>query len=242
VQYQLDNFSTVDEVIASDQTLRIQNGIGVHYLVCDSTGNCASIEWIDGSLVYHSGQNMPYKVLADSAYDQSVDSLGRFRGFGGFFPIFHPVFYRPSLLRFAIAADMTKKYSQQYSGPAVDYAFQILQDIVINPVFQPAIWSAVYDSSNNQIHFRSRDNKKIRWFDYSNFDFSCTTPVKALNIHSGLSGDVTNNFVDHTKDMDLEMLERWNLTEEEVKDFATYPEKYTSCTDDTDNATEKRMK
>ena len=63
---------------------------GVHFLVGDSKGNCASIEFIGGKMVCHTGQTMPVKVLANSTYDQSAAVLKLFRGFGGFFPIPHP--------------------------------------------------------------------------------------------------------------------------------------------------------
>jgi choloylglycine hydrolase len=84
VQYQLDNFSTVDEVITSAQNIRLQgqNSNGIHYLVGDSTGNCASIELLGGKMVCHTGATLPYKVLTNSTYDQSVAFLKWFWGYG----------------------------------------------------------------------------------------------------------------------------------------------------------------
>jgi choloylglycine hydrolase len=84
VQYQLDNFCTVDEVIASDTSVRIQGqgSGGGHYLVSDNKGNCASIEFLGGKMVCHTGAAMPYKVLTNSTYDQSVAFLKWFWGYG----------------------------------------------------------------------------------------------------------------------------------------------------------------
>jgi choloylglycine hydrolase len=116
VQYQLDNFSTVGEVIASFQSIRIpsppedsEKKSSFHFLVGDSRGNCASIEFIRGEMVCHTGQTMPVKVLANDTYDLSIAFLGLFRGFGGFLPIPHPTNFRFSLPRFVIAADMVQK-------------------------------------------------------------------------------------------------------------------------------------
>ena len=162
-------------------------------------------------MVCHTGQDMPVKVLANSTYDLSVAVLRLFQGFGGFFPIPHPVSNRPSLIRFAVAADMVQKYSPQGSVPAVDYAFQILQDVEASPIDYASLWSVVYDSSNKQILFRSWNNDQIRWFDLSALDFSCTTPVKVLDITADLSGDVSNSLVDYTKEIDLEMLNYWGF-------------------------------
>jgi choloylglycine hydrolase len=57
VQYQLDNYSTVDEVIASDSQVRITMTAPVnpphpvdHFLVCDKRGECATIEFLDGKM------------------------------------------------------------------------------------------------------------------------------------------------------------------------------------------------
>jgi choloylglycine hydrolase len=232
VQYQLDNFSTVDEVIASDQKFRIQAPKGKHYLVGDSQGNCASIEFLDGKLVCHTGQAMPFKVMvgASGTYDQSVAFIKLFKGFGGFLPIFHPGFFRPSLLRFVIAADKLQQYSPQESGPAVDYAFDILQQVETQPLKNSAVWSSVYDSANKQIHFRSWNNDRIRSFNLNAFDFSCTTPVKTLDLSADLSGDVSNTFIDYTREIDLEMLTQWDLTDADTAYLAAYPDT-TTCTE-----------
>jgi choloylglycine hydrolase len=241
VQYQLDNFCTVDEVVASDKDVRIlppdtQPSMGAHFLVSDSRGNCACIEFVGGKMVCHAGQTMPYKVLANSTYDQSAAFLKLFWGHGGVFPILHP-FFDPfldasSLRRFAIAADMVQKYSPQHSGPAVDYAFQILRDVEGTSLETSAVWSAVYDSSNQQIYFRSKNKDRIRMFNLSAFDFSCTTPVKVLDVHADLAGDVSRSFIDYTKEIDLEMLRGWvpHLPDEAIGVFASFPDT-TVCTE-----------
>lgn len=233
VQYQLDNFSSVDEIMASQQNVRLpqQGSYGFHYLVGDSTGNCASIEWLDGKMVYHAGETMPYKVLANSTYDESVDSLKKYWGFGGLLPVRHPLFYRPSLMRFAIAADRVKKYSPQRTGDAVDHAFRILQDVEV--ARKSAVWSVVYDTSQMQINFRSRSNNKIRQFNMNAFDFSCAAPVKALDINAELAGDVTDSFVDYTREVTLEMLQGVvpPMSDEAIEYFADYPDT-TVCTEE----------
>ena len=125
---------------------------------------------------------------------------------------------------------MVKKYRPQSSGPAVDYAFQILQDVEMNPTHHSALWSAVYDSVNKQIHFRSWNNDQIRSIDLSAFDYSCTTPVKVLDVSADLSGDVTNSFVDYTKEIDLEMLNALGLSQAAIDYLSSYPDT-TVCTE-----------
>jgi len=72
-QYLLDNFSTVDEVIASDSLVRIKEFVE-HFLVSDRSGNCASIEFIDGKMVYHVGKTMPVNCLTNNTYKESLKS------------------------------------------------------------------------------------------------------------------------------------------------------------------------
>ena len=230
VQYQLDNFSTVDEVIASNKNIRIQDSRGDHYLISDRRGKCASIEFLKGELVCHTGWTMPVKVLANSTYNQSIAYYRQQRFKNVFSPIPIPEEIRPSLDRFALAADRVKRYRPWRSGPAVDYAFQILQDVETSPTYHSALWSVVYDSANKQIHFRSWNNDQIRWIDLNALDFSCTTSVKVLDVSADLSGDVSNSFVDYTKEVNLEMLNHWGFSQAALDYLSSYPDT-TVCTE-----------
>jgi choloylglycine hydrolase len=237
VQYQLDNFSTVAEVIASFKSIRIpkpsENSkmpLAGHWLVGDSKGKCASIEYVDGKIVCHTGWTMPVKVLSGSTYDHSIAYFRWFRLINLFSPIPIPEDKTNPLLRFAVAADMVKKYRPKRSGPAIDYAFQILQDVEMSPTSHSALWSVVYDNANKQILFRSWNSDQIRSIDLNSFDYSCTTPVKVLDITADLSGDVTNNFVDYTKEIDLEMLNSWGMSQVAKNYIVSYPDT-TVCTE-----------
>jgi len=70
-QYQLDNHATVEEVIASDSRVRIADTVD-HYLVCDRTGACVTVEYLEGEMVCHTGQSLPVKALTNSVYWDTV--------------------------------------------------------------------------------------------------------------------------------------------------------------------------
>ncbi len=74
VQYQLDNFSRVEDVIASDSKIRIQSSRDskLHFLICEQSGICATIEFIGGELLYHTNERMPVKTLTNSTYADSL--------------------------------------------------------------------------------------------------------------------------------------------------------------------------
>lgn len=231
MQYQLDNFSTVEQVIASDSQLRIR-GIpddpGIHFLVSDKMGNCASIEFIDGKLVYHIGETMPVKTLTNSIYANSVAFLYEHSGWGGDLPLPQN---EGSFDRFVRAADMVRNYDLETSGSAVEYAFDVLANVAQRSTTTPTQWSIVYDIQNLRIYFRTLENEQIRYLNFSSFEFSCITPVKVLDANADLSGDVSSNFIDYTYEINRDQIEKGSpdISDEGLDFLAEYPET-TVCT------------
>lgn len=183
IQYQLDSFSTIEEVIAADSQIRINASVGAHFLVCDISGNCATIEFLKGQLVYHTKETLPVKVLSNSKYSKAVDFWKK-----GILPENDP---RRSTGRFVLAADMMGKYDPK-TKPPVDYAFKILSRVA-NP--SDTQWSIVYDIKNFCIYFRTKENRKIRHFFLKSFDFSSAAPLKPIDINANFSGDITGKFI-----------------------------------------------
>jgi len=85
VQYQLDNCANVKEVIDSNNRVRISPDmpVPVHFIACDRKGNTAIIEFLDGKLVCHTGEELPVKAITNNTYDDSLAYLKRHTGFGG---------------------------------------------------------------------------------------------------------------------------------------------------------------
>jgi choloylglycine hydrolase len=235
IQYQLDNFSRIEQVIASDSQLRIKNpppgSILGHCIVCDKTGNCAVIESLGGKMIYFTNETMPVKVLTNSTYTESMaflhdDQNGIGRG------------YYYSLFRFAKAAEMLKTYNPKVSPSAVDYAFDILSSVRPNRMGNMSVepiytqWSIVYDIKNLKVYFRTRGNEQIRYFTLSSFDFSCKTPIKILDIQADLSGDVTKKFIDYTQQINRKLLGNTPLLSlpEDVLDKLSKYAETTTCT------------
>ena len=235
IQYQLDNFSRIEQIIASDSQLRILSiknpppgSLLWHYLVCDKTGNCASIEFINGKLVYRTKETMPVKVLTNSTYTDSIDFLHEDQK--GNLPIDQGNF---SLFRFVKVAEMLEAYKPQSSPSAVDYSLKILSNVKTpvgakmlgEPIYTQ--WSIVYDIKNLKVYFRTRGNEQIRYFALSSFDFSCKTPIKILDIQADLSGDVSKKFIDYTQQINRKLLGNTpllNLPEDVLDKLSKYPE------------------
>ncbi len=228
LQYMLDNFSTVEEVMASDSTLRIFSPDRIpHYLVSDKYGNCASIEFIDGKTVIHSGKTLPVKVLANTAYASSIAEwknitlLKKNRK-----PI--PPTGTTSRGRFLRAVERVTAFKPTDSESAVKIAFDILKDISR----ANTNWSIVYDTKNLQIHFKTIVHSNIRMIDFHKLDFSCQSPVKMIDINEKLSGDITDHLVDYSfkyhYDKALHAAKKYdlNMTPEELEKYIRMIEKF----------------
>lgn len=200
VQYQLDNFATVKEVLASEATIR-HFGVFMHYLFCDRTGECATIEYLNGKLVSHTGPTLPVKVLADSGYQGSVEAWRS---------------HRPSddaQLRFQKAADELSEHARKVSAgsqaetsgsanadaSAVQYAFHV-QSSVSRP---STVWTAVYDSKNLRVYFRTSADPRIREIAFEKLDLSSRTPVRMVDLDADLVGDISDRIPEYSHERSL---------------------------------------
>ena len=197
IQYQLDNFSTIEEVIASDSQIRIRGsgGPGCHFLVCDRTGKCATIEFIGRKLVYHTKERMPVKTLTNSTYAESISFWKKDK-------IPQPDKLQ-SVERFIRAANMVKNYDPKTTKTPIDYAFNILSNVAHASFTK---WSIVYDIADLSIYFRTLENQSVRYFSLKSFDLSCATPVKVLDVNVDLSGDITVKFIDYTYQINRDLI------------------------------------
>lgn len=201
VQYQLDNFSTVAEVIESDSSIRISTtSQPIHFLVCDRTGKAASIEFLNGKMVYHTGNSHPMDVLANTTYEDSLQYLGEHKGFGGTKDI--PT-SESSLDRFTRAADMLQKFKQDRGRDIVDYAFSILESVKQEGGTQ---WSIVYDLKELAVHFKTKDAPKTKSFNFKDFDFACHTPSKVLDMHLNQEGDISPYFMEYSSEINRKLI------------------------------------
>jgi penicillin V acylase-like amidase (Ntn superfamily) len=124
IQWVLDQFGTVAEVVAHAEDVRVHRVYGrVHYFACDAGGACAALEHVDGKLVVTSGKALKVPVLTNNTYAESIEFLGRHQGFGGKDPL--PV-GNDSLLRFVRAAADTKRGATSQIPAA---AFAVLDDV-----------------------------------------------------------------------------------------------------------------
>ncbi|MFT7487090.1 MAG: penicillin V acylase-like amidase (Ntn superfamily) [Candidatus Paceibacteria bacterium] len=227
IQYQLDNCRTVEEVLATDSTLRITpESVSTHFLVCDSAGDQATIEFLEGKMVAHHGHELPIPALTNSPYSNSMEYLETFDGFGGDRPTPRS---GSSLDRFVRAACGVVEYEPSSPDKTRDYAFEILADVSQGAYTK---WSIVYDIDQRIVHFRTAAAPTIKTLQMAKFDLSPATPSLILDIDSPQAGDPTELFVKYTTESNRKLvIESWKNTEfladtplERLNEIATYPE------------------
>lgn len=201
VQYQLDNYSTVEEVIASESLVRFSSQLDgcCHYLVCDRTGTCATIEFLGGEMVVHAGSALPVAALANSTYEESVQAWHE-RSLEELAEVSDAEETVFSLFRFATAADAVTSFRPTNSQSAVEYAFDTLEQADN----RWTVWTIVFDAENLQVHFRTKWNPHIRSIDLGKLDFTCGTEVQMLDVHADLSGDIGDDLETYSHDASLD--------------------------------------
>jgi choloylglycine hydrolase len=177
VQYVLDTCATVDDIVAAERRVRVNYGVD-HYLACDATGACMTIEFLGGKPVYHRAEDLPLPALtAGWSYAQCFDPR-----YGG----------AKSPAKVSVVADPLPQVQKMLKaepagrGPsAVDYAFRILKEVSADNT----TWSLVFDVQQRVVFLRSYKNHRVRHLALKDLDFSCRTPVLLLDAHDG-SGDL----------------------------------------------------
>jgi choloylglycine hydrolase len=230
IQYQLDSAATVQEVIASDADVRItpHRASPIHFLVCDSQGGCASIEFLGGEMVVHTGESMLTRALTNNSYKDSQAFLEACAGDESS-AVFQTANY--SLKRFFWAAQGARGYAagpRSAHGSGVDHAFAILNKASVGRTQ----WRVVYDIGGGSIYFRTRSLPEVRFIDLHSFDFSCDSPVTILDMGRACAGDVSPDFVEYTYEANYNLIRisyaetdfLQNVSEEALQWIARYPE------------------
>ena len=203
IQYQLDNFATLDEAVENVHRLEIAPVYGMlHYLICDETGACAVFEFLKGKIEVQRTDGGKPAALTNNRYQESLDFLKDLVGFGGIRPIPPGA---ESLSRFARASLAVKTAATAPSKCPVVSAFHVLDSVRATETNR-SVWNNVWDRAEKKVYFRTWTDKTIRSISWDKFDYSCAKPSKTLPIDRvtaggqglGPAGDVTAKFADYT--------------------------------------------
>lgn len=210
IQYQLDKYETVAKMIEDkDKVLVAKVHAPVHYMACDTTGSCATFEYLKGTdgkpefKVHVTGKDLEYPTLTNDTYAASLKFLKEHVGFGGKKEL--PA-GPDSLPRFARATNLAKNFDPKGEVGAVKYTFGILKDVAQG---KRSVLNIVYEAKKGTVHFRTLRKPDVKTVKLSGFDFKCTDPLetKVIDFNEDGSGDVTEKFVDYKRELNRKIIE-----------------------------------
>ncbi len=205
IQYQLDNCSNIDELISTDKKLRIasKGTTPLHFLVADAKGNAATIEFVEGKMKVHKGNDLSFPVLTNDNYASSLEQTkSAITSTGGN----NKSFTNNSIDRFAKACNMVTQFLQApVSTSAIDYSFNILDRVAQGSHTK---WSIVYDIKNKKIHFKTLGYPQVKNVAFDSFNFNCSATSKAWNMNQPIEGDISSLFQDFSLDMNSKLVNK----------------------------------
>lgn len=223
IQYQLDNFGSVDEMLENIHKIRVAAIYApVHYLVCDEAGDCATVEHLRGETIVHSTP-MPSTALTNSSYEDSAHYLSQHVGFGGSQSFKSGM---QSLDRFTRISKRIQSFDPTVHS-AVDYGFYLLDG---NKVGGHTKFNLVYEIKNRKLHVRTLLAPAIKSVDANQFSFDCRTPVDTHDINALSEGDISAHFVPYNYQDNLASIEKGmvgigeNLPEGSIERTARFPD------------------
>ncbi len=194
VQYQLDTAKTVADVVASDKDVRIFPIAEsmVHYFVADKTGDCATIEFLEGKMVCHRGEKLKHCALTNSTYQESSECASCLTEFGGTREVGRS---GSSLDRYCRAALAACKQNQP-EEVNVDYGFDVLLDLGPTDYTK---WRIVYDLAEATVYFRTLQFPRTKRIQLNEFDPTEVTPLQVFDMNSPSEGDISKKFANYSE-------------------------------------------
>lgn len=242
IQYQLDQYATVEEVIYHLDDLRLEKVMYVlHYTVADAQGNAVLIEFIDGVAQIICDEK--HLALSNSSFKSSKRYAEQFMET----PI--PELSRrvTSHDRFTLAYRHVERINSMLTEVPIsmDEAFFVLKELSVSPSSDSVwdwigektpltitYWSIVFDLKKMSIHYKDYHNNKIRTINLNSLNFAKTEPTLCLRIDNQLEALINSAFFPYTTsenkriiDLSYKPISDVFPIEEQLK-LATHPDKF----------------
>jgi penicillin V acylase-like amidase (Ntn superfamily) len=179
IQYQLDNFSSVDECVANIGKYNIQKFFfNIHYMIVDSSGKSAVVEFINGKPVCYTNSLLPIQVLTNNNYHELIKYDQLFSK-----SHYDKLNVTNSQDRFLMINELLKNV-KSYNSP-LNYLDAI--DILDSVKVSDTKWSVVYHILNKTIYFKTEEDEEIKnvrisdfyqTFGYKYFSLNSSSEVK----------------------------------------------------------------
>jgi len=173
IQYQLDNFETVQQVIEHLNDLKIYPIKGkIHYILTDVTGESVIIEYLNGKPVAYKKEANTCQAITNYSVFHSEPYKNQIKGIrkNNTFPA-----YRYYQLEQQISIIRNQSEIKEAD------AFDILRKVTIPKGDFKTMWSIVYNIHQKSISFFTDTHKEIKSINMSGLDFSNDLTYFTLN-------------------------------------------------------------
>jgi choloylglycine hydrolase len=172
IQYQLDNFGSVAEVVSNINRLRIRPLETVHFMIADPCGNAAVIDFIDGEAKIFT-QEGTFQVMTQSSYQTArayhLENKDKIERSGN-----------KALDSYVLLMGHLGSSPQM----DLDLSFNLL-DIASNKNgAQKTQWNIVYDLEEACIFIKTNSFSQVRRVCLSDFDFESSSKALASPIQT----------------------------------------------------------
>lgn len=206
LQYFLDNYATVAEVVADVQTIKVYpvleelfgGAFPQHFSFHDATGDSAVLEY-DGTgalSVYRPTDIYNGVMTNEPTYPEQIANLEKYKPWTD--PPALPGSME-SLDRFVRGSYMLENMPVPSSQEdAIAYGWAFIQNITPWPDQTPdtkSLWTCVRDHINPAFYFRTLAEPRIRWVEFSDLDFTEGQSMKALRVEDPGEGDVSGDLI-----------------------------------------------
>ena len=197
IQYQLDNYSTVEEVILNIKETMIRKFyFGLHYIVLDKKGNAAIIEFIEGVPKIYQRDSLLFPILTNNNYLE-LNKYSLIRPNEQTLPFD----VNTSQDRFLIIKKLINELENNKSDLTYLDAFAILDSASVTDTK----WSIVYNTRDHIIHFKTYLYNSIRTISLDDLN-TREDYYSYLNINSNnmfkferLTKELNSSFLDNLK-------------------------------------------
>jgi penicillin V acylase-like amidase (Ntn superfamily) len=205
-QWALDNFATVDEVIAGMSKIQIVSSAladrqwPLHLSVADASGDSAILEFVGGKPVVHHGKQ--YTVMTNEpTLDEQLANLKQYKLFGGSKSMpgdIDPMsrFVRASsYLKTLPAPDGVREaVAGVYSVArtvAVPFGAEDTSTTVSTDTW-PTLWFGIADLTHGVYYFQGTKSPNLYWVDLSRLSLGEGQPTRTIDAYDpNLDGDVS---------------------------------------------------
>ena len=170
IQYQLDNYENVDEVIKNINSLTIKPIARIHYFLADRNGVTAVIDFVNGE-VKIDRQQSKFQVITN---ESSEDSKKYYDFNKDINPNSRSHFDRYCILRNNLNVE----------NLSISESFKKLNLVKEDEPNYKSYWSIVYDINKLEFYFKSVDNSEIKKVSLKDFSFHSNSNTEFSLINS----------------------------------------------------------